>query len=463
MGEGSTLFQSVFLLKKELVAQTITITGLINGSPRVERSAMFSFDEMPMPSLGLGGLEADLTEEERAIQDVAHRFAKDVMRPIGQQLDAMTAAQVIAPDSPLWSYFQQLKDSGILDLETMMAMDYEQKARIIPLIFEELGWGDSGLAVCALATSFPAFAAMASGDEQLIAQFGSRLGCWIATQPDRGSDLVDVECEEIYPGSRQSKPNLQAKIQGDEVIVNGQSSAWVTGAPLAETALAYIPCDYGEGIYNAEGGLHQIAILIDLNDPDVSKGKPLDKLGQRPLPQGEVFFDEVKVPIKNVLAQGDKAVGSFHGAITFGNMEMGFTFTGVARAAFEHALAYVHERKQGGTEIINHQSVRLRLFDLWRKVEAARAMAHRVASYNYSSHGPHLLASVTSKTFVTRAAYEVASEALLLFGGNGLTKEYPIEKIVRDAQAALIEDGENNILSLKGADWLSKWYKANKL
>ena len=422
---------------------------------------MFSYVKMPTPTLGLTGLEAELTEEELAIQDAAHRIAVEVMRPVGEKLDKMTPEEVIAPESPLWFFAEQIHVSGILDLETMMGLTNEQKARIVPIIFEELGWGDSGLAIFALATSFPAFAAMTTGDHELIEQFGSKIGCWVATQPNRGSDLVDGDSHEIYPGSVQSKPNLVARIDGEEVVLSGQSSAWVSGAPVAQTALVYVSCDFGEGIYNDEGGHHQIAMLVSLEDPAVSKGKPLDKIGQRPLPQGEVFFDDVRVPMKNVLAKGDEAVGSFFGALTFGNMEMAFTFTGVARAAFDHALAYVHEREQGGTAIINHQSVRLRVFDLWQKLEASRALAHRIGQYNYSSNGPHLLASITSKTLVTQNAFDIASEALQLFGGNGLSKEYPIEKIMRDARAAMIEDGENNILKLKGASWLSKWYREN--
>ena len=422
---------------------------------------MFSYTKMPIPTLGLRGLESDLSEEESAIQDAAHRFAVEVMRPIGEKLDKMTPEEVIAPESPLWVFAEKIQTSGILDLETMMGLSNEQKARIVPIIFEELGWGDSGLAIFALAASFPAFAAMGTGDPDLIEQFGSKIGCWLATQPNRGSDLVDVDTKEVYPGSMQSKPNLVARIDGDEVVLSGQSSAWVTAAPVAQTALVYVSCDYGEGIYNDKGGHHQIAMLVSLEDPGVGKGKPLDKIGQRPLPQGEVFFDDVRVPMKNVLARGDEAVGSFLGALTFGNMEMAFTFTGVARAAFDHALAYVHERNQGGTQIINHQSVRIRVFDLWQRLEASRALAHRVAQYNYSSNGPHLLASITSKTLVTQNAFDIASDALQLFGGNGLSKEYPIEKIMRDARAAMIEDGENNILKLKGATWLSKWYRAN--
>ena len=421
---------------------------------------MFNFETLDPPLLGLRGLEAGLSEEEAAIQDGCHRFAAEVMRPIGEKLDKMTPEEVIADGSPLFDYMSQMQASGILDLGALAEMSDAQKARIFPLIFEELGWGDSGLAIATLASSIPAFAAHETGDSEIIERFGSVPGCWLATQPDRGSNVVDMDGSEILTGRKQEKGNLSARVEGDEVIISGQSSAWVSYGPLAQTALAYLPCDYGDGFYNDEGGLHHIAIFIPLDLPGVSRGKPLDKIGQRPLPQGEIFFDDVTVPEKYVLASNDEAIRSFVGTLTFANMEMAATFTGVTRAAYEHALEYVHERKQGGGAIINHQSVQLRTFDLWQKTEAARALTQQVFNYNYGDHGPHLLGSVTSKTFVTDTAFQTASEALQLFGGNGLTREYAIEKIMRDARASMIEDGENNILRLKGKRWLSRWYQS---
>ena len=420
---------------------------------------MFTFETLEIPKLGIRGLEADLTEEEQAIQQVAHRFAAEVMRPLGEKLDKMTPGQVVAEGSPLFEYLAKIQESGILDLAALAEMDDQQKSRIFPIIFEELGWGDSGLAIATLACSIPAFAAHTTGDAEIIEKFGSAPGCWLATQPERGSDLVDMEGSEVSPGATQSKGNLSCRIEGDEVVINGQSSAWVSFGPLAQTSLAYLPCDYGDGLFHENGrGLNHIALFIPLDLPGVSRGKPLDKLGQRPLPQGEIFFDEVRVPKRYCLATGDEALTSFVGTLTFANMEMAATFTGVARAAYDHALAYVHERKQGGVPIIEHQSVQMRTFNLWQKVEAARALTQRVFDYNYSSKGPHLVASITSKTFVTETAFEVASEALQLFGGNGLTKEYPVEKILRDARASMIEDGENNVLKLKGMRWLSRHF-----
>jgi acyl-CoA dehydrogenase len=420
---------------------------------------MFVLEKLELPKLGLAGLEAALTADELALQRSVHEFAEAVMRPIGRDLDRMAPDEVVAPGSPLFTFLRRFKDAGIVDLPTLATLPNEQKGRLMPIIFEELGWGDAGLALLGLVSSFPAFAAYTTGNPELIDRFGNVLGCWLGTQPDRGGDVVDLDVQEVHPGARQDKGNLGARVEGDEVVITGQSSAWVSGAPIAQAAFAYIPCDYGDGLYRG-AGLQHIAILIPLDLAGVSKGKPVDKLGQRTLPQGELFFDDVRVPGKYVVAGKDTAIASMVGALTFGNMEMGATFTGVARAAFEHALAYVHERHQGGVKLVAHQTVRLRLFTMWQKLEAARALSRRVFAYNYGPHGPHVMASITSKTFVTQTALELANEAIQLFGGNGLTKEYPVEKLMRDARAALIEDGENTLLGLKAASWLSRWYEA---
>jgi acyl-CoA dehydrogenase len=421
---------------------------------------MFTLEKLELPQLGLRGLEAGLSEEEQAIQDVCHRFAEEVMRPIGKRLDEMSPEDVIAGDSPLHDYMTQINAAGIVDLQSLAAMGDREKSRLLPIIFEELGWGDSGLAIATLASSIPAFSAYTTGDPELIERFGSVPGCWLGTQPDRGSDVVDMDATEVRPGTKQNKGNLQARLDGDNFVIDGQSSAWVSYGPLAKTAMAYIPCDYGEGVYAPSGGgLNHVGILIPLDLAGVSRGKPLNKIGQRPLPQGEIFFDNVIVPKKYGIASEEQGMVQMVATLTFANMEMAATFTGVARSAFEIALEYVHQRRQGGTEIVNHQSVQVRTFDLWQKVEASRALMQRVFDFNYSQNGPHILASITSKTYVTRTAFEVASEALQLLGGNGLTRDYPIEKIMRDARASMIEDGENNILNIKGMRWLSNWYK----
>jgi alkylation response protein AidB-like acyl-CoA dehydrogenase len=135
------------------------------------------------------------------------------------------------------------------------------------------------------------------------------------------------------------------------------------------------------------------------------------------------------------------------------NAAMGQLFVGVARAAYEHAVAYAKERVQGGAPIFEHQSVKSRLFRMFSRVEAARALARRVAVFNAAA-APQLHYSIAAKVFCTTAAFEVASDALQIFGGSGLSREYPIEKLLRDARASLIEDGCNEVLSILGASRL---------
>ncbi len=418
---------------------------------------MFDILEIAAPRLARTGLDCPLTDEESAIQDSVHRFAAEVVRPAGIALDKLSAAQAIAADSPLWRFIAGVDELGF-GPELLVTLEPQQAARLFPIIMEELCWGDVGLGLSSMVMKFPAIAAQLTGDAEVAERFATLRGCWLGTQPDRGSDVLDFHGWNLHPGTRQATGNLTAAIAGDEVVIRGQSSAWVSTAPIAECALAYIPCDHGDGLVAGNGVANGVGVLIPFDLPGVSKGKPLEKLGQRPLCQGEIFFDDVRVPGSYIVAGKDRYATSFFSALTFANMEMGIAFTGLARAAYEHALAYVHERRQGGTAIVHHQSVRQRLFGMWQKVELCRAMSRRVSHFNFNSGHPHLLASITSKTAVTRMAFEVASEALQLFGGNGLTREYPVEKLFRDARASLIEDGENNVLDLIGASWLSRHY-----
>ena len=136
------------------------------------------------------------------------------------------------------------------------------------------------------------------------------------------------------------------------------------------------------------------------------------------------------------------------------NGGMGSIFVGVAQAALDLALDYAKQRVQGGVPIFQHQSVKMRLFEMFRKVQAARTLSRQVTLYNSMNIPPKLHLAVASKVTATNTAFEVASSALQIFGGNGLSREYPIEKLLRDARASMIEDGCNDVLSVVAAERL---------
>jgi alkylation response protein AidB-like acyl-CoA dehydrogenase len=191
-------------------------------------------------------------------------------------------------------------------------------------------------------------------------------------------------------------------------------------------------------------------LLVPLDLPGVERPRPLDKMGQRSLNQGEIYFDDVRVPESYMALGPDLYSIGLETMLAHANAGMGQIFVGITRAAYEHSLAYAQERVQGGVPIFEHQSVKSRLFKMFTKFEAARALARRVAMHN-AGGAPQIASCIASKIFCTNTAFEVASEAVQIFGGNGLSREYPVEKLLRDARASLIEDGCNEVLSIVGA------------
>jgi alkylation response protein AidB-like acyl-CoA dehydrogenase len=393
-------------------------------------------------------IEVDVSDEERAIRDVAHKFASEVMRPVGRELDRLCdPADVIAPGSPLWGVFEKHRASGLADLErdTAELLPIE-RARVRALVSEEMGWGDSGLAISLGVANFHKTFAMMSGRPALIERYvtGGReeIGCWAVTEPDHGSDQLMVT--EPHFSDPSMRGNCIARRDGDDWIISGQKSAWVSNGTIATVAALFCQIDTSQGFRG--GGV----AVVPLNLPGVSKGKPTNKLGQRPLNQGEIFFDDVRLPAEYMVVGCENYSMIVEQILTGANASMGAMFVGVGRAAYEAALEYARERVQGGVPIIQHQSVKARLFKMFTQVEAARSLSRRVGYYN-ATNPPLIQYSIASKTFCTDVAFETANAAMQIFGGNGLTKDFPIEKLARDARAAQIEDGCNEVLELVGA------------
>ncbi len=397
----------------------------------------------------LTDIEITLTDEERAIRDTARRFAQEVMRPAGVELDRQPdPAAVIAPESVLWKVFDKYWDLRFDVLEDVSGdpAAMAERARVRFLVSEELGWGDAGLAISLGVAGFHKMFAQMSGRPALVERFGTPenrdIGCWAVTEPDHGSDSLAFT--EPHFSDPKIKPNCVARRDGDEYVIDGQKAAWVSNGNISTLATLFCTMDPSQGFQG--GGV----CLVPLDLPGVSRGRPLDKLGQRALNQGEIFFDGVRIPADYMIFGPEAYSVAVEGVLTLANAAMGAVFVGLGRAALEHALAYAKERVQGGVPIIEHQSVKARVFKIFTQVEAARSLAWRVMLYN-STNPPLVQYSIASKVFCTNTAFEAASAAMQIFGGNGLSREYPVEKLLRDARASMIEDGCNDILGLVGA------------
>ena len=405
--------------------------------------------KVTLPAVGLSGFETPLSEEESAVQAGLHRFARDVLRPLGAELDKMTAEEVVAAGSPYYGMFAEYAKLG-LDPATLTELPPEIAIRMESLIGEELGWGDAGLGVSLAVASFPMLMAAAAGRQELVDLCAGKIGCWMITHPDKGSDVQVLDmAREWIPGQQGNKGNMWGRIQGDEIVINGQCSAWVSNGAVAQVALGYLGAEYEDGFFDEDGRSHGMSVIIPLDLPGVSKGRPLDKIGQRSLPQGEIYFDDVRIPKRFAVALRDDYYGNMASAWSFAGTNMAQVFTGVARAGFEMALQYCHERRQGGKALIDHQLTRYRLGDMLRRVELCRSVARRSLSYARLSPATHPYVTAAGKVTVTQEAMKVVDEAFQLFGGAGTSRAYPIEKLFRDARAAMIEDGENYVLTMR--------------
>ena len=416
---------------------------------------MSSHPHVPLPVVGLSGFDAGLSPEAQGAQAGIHRFAAEVMRPIGRELDTMPADQAYLPGSPFWQFHAEAEKLG-LGPEGMEGLPPDQAALLEGVVIEELAWGDAGLAVSAGAGGMPMLMAHASGNQELMDLCAGKLGCWGATQPDRGSDGLTLYPQERFPGSQGNKGNLQATFTKDEVIFNGQTSAWVSNGPVAQVALMDIVADYGQGFFDEEGSTFGCNVIVPLDIKGVSRGKPLEKLGKRSLPQGEIFFDNVRVPRRFALATRDDYEFKHAHAWANAGTAMSHIATGLARAAFEMALTYVHERRQGGALLADLQLTQYRLGGIGTKVETIRAMARHVAHYTKCSAQAHPYFTAAGKAYCCTELLNVVRDSLHLMGGVGLTRAFPIEKLLRDAQAMQIEDGENHLLQMHFGHLLSR-------
>jgi alkylation response protein AidB-like acyl-CoA dehydrogenase len=407
-------------------------------------------------------LNVNLTEEQRSLREEVHRFAAEVMRPASEKLDRMAdPADVIAKDSPLWDVIRQTRELGYHtrglpeELGGLGLTHIEGN-----IIGEELGWGSPGLSVCLGASGMPfMFAAMFGGPE-MIEEFvipfrddkkGEYIGCWAITEPEHGGG------DQLYIGSKREdipliRHNTRAKLDGDEWVINGQKSAWVSNGTIATHAMLHASLDGTED--ERDAGI----FFVPLNLKGVSKGKALDKIGQRDLNQGEIYFDDVRIP-RHYMFIGPEMLEPVTEIILSGaNGGMATTFAGVARAAFEEALAYAKVRVAGAKIISQHQLIQKKLFDMFMKVESARALSRAVNGYNAQTMPPEAHYAIAAKVHNTQIAFEVASDAVQILAGNGLSREYPVERMFRDARAALIEDGDNDTLCLGGARFLLERY-----
>jgi len=362
-----------------------------------------------------------MTPEQQQVRDLAREFAEGELRPHAEHWDREGKLPREVIDK-----LGELGFLGMLIPEEHDGLGLDTTTYLVAL--EEIARGDASVAVAmSVHNSLPTQMILAHGTDAQKERWlkpmarGELLGAFSLSEPDSGSDAASMSAH-------------ARKVDGGWVL-NG-AKAWVTNGGFGDVVVTMVRTDTPDDRRGAKG----IGAFIVPTDTDgYSVGKKEDKMGQRASETVGVAFHEMFVPDDQLL--GEPGQGFIYALQGLNGGRLG---VGVAQAALEHALAYAAERRQFGTAIKDFQGMQFKLANMATRIEAARALLHRAAEAKETGENAVRLASM-AKLFASEAAMYVTTEAVQVFGGYGYMKEYPVERLFRDAKVTEIYEGTSEI------------------
>ncbi|MFW6414745.1 MAG: acyl-CoA dehydrogenase [Thermodesulfobacteriota bacterium] len=254
---------------------------------------------------------------------------------------------------------------------------------------------------------------------------GKKMGCLGLTEPEAGSDA----------GGTQAT----AKLEGDEWVLNG-SKNFITNGGEAEINVALFRTE--ENAEKKHKGIS--AFIVESDAPGFSVGKKEDKLGIRSSPTRELVFNNCRVPRENLLGEQGEGFKIAMKTLDGGRIGIAAQALGIAQGAYEEALNYAKKRKQFGTSITNFQAIQFKFADMATQIDAARLLVYR-AAFNVDSGMPYTKEAAMAKMYASDVAMWATTEAVQILGGYGYVKDYPVERMMRDAKITQIYEGTNEI------------------
>jgi acyl-CoA dehydrogenase len=369
-------------------------------------------------------VDLTLTDEQKDLRELAHSFAEKDIRKVAWDYDKDgTWPQDIIEKA--WEV--GLMNTHIAEAYGGPGLDYLSGC----LIEEEMGWGCSGIGTTLMANGLATAPVGLGGSEQIKKKYlgmlteEPKLASFCLTEPDAGSDVSGMKTTAVK--------------KGDKYVING-SKTFITNGGYADWYTVYTKTD-------KEAGHRGISAFLVPRDDTVTVDKKEDKLGQRASNTATITFNETEVPAGNLL--GDENHGFKLAMMTLDRTRPGVAAlaVGIARAALEFAADYSKERVQFGVPIAMHQAVAFMIADMATKVEAARLLVWNSAVM-LDQGKRNTLAASHAKRFAADSAMEVTTDAVQVYGGYGFIKEYPVEKLMRDAKIMQLYEGTSQIQRL---------------
>ena len=365
-----------------------------------------------------------LTDEQKDLREMAHNFADKEMRSVAWEYDK----------DGTWpqEVIEKAWEVGLMNTHTPEeyggpGLDYLSGC----LIEEELGWGCSGIGTSLMCNGLASAPVALGGSDEVKKEYlgmlteEPKLASFCLTEPDAGSDVSGMK--------------TTATKKGDKWVING-SKCFITNGQYADWYTVYAKTD-------KEAGHRGISAFVVPRDAGVVVDKKEDKLGQRASDTAMISFNDVEIPADHLIGEENK--GFKLAMMTLDRTRPGVAAmaTGIARAAMEFAIDYSKERVQFGVPIAMHQAIQFMIADMATDVEASRLLTWKSATMLDQGQRNTLLSS-HAKRFAADAAMKVATDAVQVYGGYGFIKEYPVEKLMRDAKIMQLYEGTAQIQRL---------------
>ena len=386
----------------------------------------------------------ELNEDQRTLRGWVHEFAEQVVRPVAHEWDERE-------ETP-WPVIEEAAKVGMYDLEFVATTFADPTGLSMAITFEEMSWGDAGICLAIFGSTLAVAGIMNAGtpEQQLewIPQcFGTpgdlKLAAFGVSEPDAGSDVSSLKTRAVYDEA------------ADEWVLNG-TKTWITNGGLANLHVIVASVD------PTLGSRGQASFVVPEGTKGISQGRKFQKMGIRASHTAEVLLEECRVPGRNLLGGKEKldarlararegrssstqtAMATFEASRPL----IGAQAIGIARAAYEYALAYAKERVQFGRAIIQNQAIAFKLADMRTQIDAARLLVWR-AAWMAATRTPFSAGEGSmSKLHAGETAVRVTDEAIQILGGAGYVRDHPVEQWHRDAKIYTIFEGTSEIQRL---------------
>jgi len=381
-------------------------------------------------------VDLQLSEEQALLQRTVREFAEAEVKPLARELDETGH---FPRDTFRKAAELGLTAVAIPDSEGGAGMDHTCYAIMIEEIARVCA---STSVVLSVQNSLYCDPIHRFGTDEQKKKFllpyarGEKIGCYALTEPQAGSNAAALR--------------TKAVLKGDRYIVNG-TKAWITNGGVADAALVYVNTHPEKG----EKGI--TALVIEKETPGFKVGKEEKKLGIHATACTELSFTDCEIPVGNRIGNEGEGYKVALSTLDGGRIGIGAQATGIAQGAFEASLAYAKERQAFGHPISDFQAIQFMLADMSMEIEAARLLVRKAAWKNDSGQRFSMEASI-AKLFASEMSTRVTHKAIQIHGGNGYSREYPVERMYRDARVTEIYEGTSEIQRLVISAWVLKSY-----